>query len=126
MTENRGFASMDKEDVRAIASKGGRASSGHTEGVDSDRDRAEYQPPSNIDLDEDANTYSSPAHNTRSQTTIDDDQGPPVSQTATEDDEIVTYGGRQGFASMKERDPERQREIASMGGNAEVVDAKDE
>ncbi|KAI9104078.1 hypothetical protein DFS34DRAFT_590505 [Phlyctochytrium arcticum] len=104
----QGFASMDKDRVREIASQGGRSSSSsHTTPISSNEEyTAEIQ----------SSDYSEPAHNTRSQNPMPDNE-PPISQTAQEGDEIVTYGGKQGFASMKETDPERQREIASMGGN---------
>ncbi|TPX69785.1 hypothetical protein SpCBS45565_g02135 [Spizellomyces sp. 'palustris'] len=75
-----------------------------------DQENKAYQ-----DTDQVPTTYSEPAHNTRSQNPMPDEK--PLSQTATEGDEIITYGGRQGFASMKERDPERQKEIASKGGS---------
>ncbi|KAJ3008405.1 hypothetical protein HKX48_008551 [Thoreauomyces humboldtii] len=122
MSENRGFASMDKDEVREIASKGGRASNSSTsDGLTGEDDSGAFQPSSTVDAND---SYSEPAHNTRSQVDMTDDER-KVSESATDGDEIVTYGGNQGFASMKETDPERQREIASMGGNAEVVDSKE-
>ncbi len=89
----QGFASMDPEEQREIASMGGRASHGSRgRSYESDED------------DDDRRSYKS---------------RPSSSRYNDEDNDYEERGvrqhGRQGFASM---DPEEQREIASMGGRA--------
>ncbi|KAJ3181747.1 hypothetical protein HDU87_000765 [Geranomyces variabilis] len=111
----QGFASMDKDELREIAAKGGRSSGGNTETVASDDytgdGSAAYQPssasaqPTQVD--------DGPANHTRSKEELPSET--PLSQTVSHDDpNVETYHGRQGFASM---DTERVKEIGSMGGN---------
>lgn len=127
------FANRSKEEVQEIAAKGGHASHGggrptgsttnsnsssgnadpydkSTEDTFYGDDNDDFEPPKNVDIG-----YSEPAHHTRAQDPMDDDEK-PLSQQATDQDEIITYGGKQGFASMVETDPERQKEIARSGG----------
>ncbi|KAJ3155234.1 hypothetical protein HDU89_007425 [Geranomyces variabilis] len=117
MSSGGNFASMDKDELRDIAAKGGRSSNsgGNTEGVVSDDytgdDSAAYQPssasaqPTEVD--------DSPANHTRSKEELPSET--PLSQTVDHDDpNVETYHGRQGFASM---DTERVKEIGHMGGS---------
>jgi general stress protein YciG len=88
-SSRRGFAAMDPERQREIASMGGRASHGGR-GRDSDDD------------DDDRRRSSRSSRRSRYDEDEDDDRGGRSSS-------------QRGFAAM---DPERQREIASMGGRA--------
>ncbi|KAJ3159714.1 hypothetical protein HDU86_001364 [Geranomyces michiganensis] len=110
----QGFASMDKDEVREIAAKGGRASRNSDDGADAGNSgdaSAAYQPSSASAQPTDVD--DAPANHTRSKEELPSET--PLSQTVDRDDpNVETYRGRQGFASM---DKERVAEIGSMGGN---------
>jgi general stress protein YciG len=94
-SSRRGFASMDPERQREIASMGGRAShGGYGRGYDDDRSSSRY----------DSNDYGSSRGRSSSS-----------SYRGREHDEDYGRSSNRGFAAM---DPERRREIASMGGRA--------
>lgn len=112
----RGFAAMDPEEQREIASRGGRASHGgrgrNNEGRyhDEDQDDEErysrsgrYQDEDRYeDEDEDESNYRSNRRN------YDDEDERSYGRSRGQ-------GGGRGFASM---DPEERREIARRGGQA--------
>ncbi|KAJ3178257.1 hypothetical protein HDU85_005254 [Gaertneriomyces sp. JEL0708] len=113
MSSNRGFASMDSEKQHDIAQQGANASAqSRAVPVEQADPNATYTQPGNTE----ETGYSSPAQNTRSKVDMTDKE-PPVSQSATSKDDVITYEGRQGFATLKEKDPEYQKELASRGGN---------
>jgi uncharacterized protein len=89
-TSNRGFASMDEDKQREIASKGGKAA--HEKGT--------------------AHEFS---HEEAVEAGRKGGQARGGSDNNDNDDQSNQGGGRQGFASM---DKEKQREIASKGGKS--------
>jgi len=88
-SSRRGFASMDPDRQREIASMGGRASHGGQ----------------GRDWDDDDRYYATRSGGFRGGSRYDEEF----------DDDYGRGSSRRGFASM---DPDRQREIASMGGRA--------
>jgi ferritin-like metal-binding protein YciE/general stress protein YciG len=97
----RGFAAMDPEERREIASMGGRARWGYD---DDDDDRERRSSSSRRGREEDDEYRSSGRFSSRGRDEEDDGRSRSSSGQ-----------GRRGFAAM---DPEERREIASMGGRA--------
>ena len=122
----RGFASMDPEEQRRIASMGGRAShggQGRDWNYDDDRERRSFRVPDEggrsrrgfaaMDPEEQrriASMGGRASHGGRGREGDDDDD-----RFRSRGSSMSSGGSRRGFAAM---DPEEQREIARMGGRA--------
>ncbi len=134
-TSKRGFAAMDPEEQREIASMGGHAShGGRGRDYESDDDDSPSRRHSDRDDDDSHSSRSGSSrrgysmdseergsHGGRSRDYDSDDDHSYRSRRRYSDDDDTNErsgsrpNGRQGFASM---DPDEQREIASMGGRA--------
>ncbi len=123
-TNQRGFAAMDPERQREIASKGGRAAheSGHAHEWDSDEaseaahlshgERSAFHHETAAHHHTQAGRYRSAGQHGRAE--LHAEAARRHGRSADEWGERASRQHR-GFAAM---DPERQREIASMGGRA--------
>src|ERR1700746_2580594 len=132
-SDNRGFASLDPERRRRIASEGGRSShGGHRRGYEDEYDE-DYD--DDYDEDEDRNCSNRHGNDYDDEDRWDEDDyentGYEDEDEYDEDDDDYDRhrssrggrrrsgrrgsGSRRGFASM---DPEQQRRIARMGGEA--------
>src|SRR5215469_2920883 len=128
-SENRGFASMDPEQRRRIASEGGRASHGgrgrsheddYDEDYDDDYDEDDDRNVSNRYEDEDDDRYNDDddydyddsGYEDEDEYDDEDDRG---WQRSRQGRGGRSSSSRRGFASM---DPDQQRRIARMGGEA--------